>query len=321
MYSSLVRHIERFPEVDWNYVSLSSHPSVSLITLKTLKDKPWNWNLLTSHCNWNWYWIREFPDKPWCWRVISNSNHFNWNWVRELPDKPWCWEILSERADSFAIVKEFPDKPWSWYKLTLGAATTIDDMMENPNFPWTINQLLFTDVDEETVEFLRYFRSHYDADAWCDHTSRTPWKIIKANPDLPWVYWFVRFKNADEFDSEKDTPKLGLANWNWKHLSEMLDFSKVISKCTEFPWDFYYVSRNKTVSYKDVIKYPEYPWDHSAIQLEDEALEWRSANTIKRYWNRTVTDPQFSLCRRIVLGDLFGALDGRYHPGNDQGDN
>jgi len=318
MYSSLVRHINRFSGVEWNYVSLSSHPSVTLGVLKALKDKPWNWNLLTCHQNWNWNWVREFPDKHWNWRVISNSKHFTWNWVREFPEKPWCWRILSERVDDFTTVQEFPDKPWCWYTLTLGPATTIEDMMKNPNFPWTINELFFTEVDEEVLEFLRYFRSHYDASAWCDHTTRTPWKIIRANPDLPWVYWFVSFKSAYEFDAAKDTHKLSQDVWNWKHLSEILDFSTVISKNPHLSWDFECVSRNKTVSYKDVMKYPEFPWDHSSIKLDDEVNEWRAASTIKRYWNKVVTDPQFSMCRRVVLSDLFGALDGRNHPGDDE---
>jgi hypothetical protein len=320
MYSSLVRHINRFQDtVEWNYVSLSSHPYVTLITLKALKDKPWNWNLLTSHMNWNWNWVREFPEKPWNWRTISSSVYFTWDWVREFPEKPWVWTTLSEKASSIKIVKEFQDKPWDWYTLTLGADITIEDMVENPNFPWTINQLLFTDIDEDIIKFLRYYRSHYDVDAWCDHTARTPWKYIKNNSDLPWVYWFVKFKSGEN-DIEIHKLRVFTNQWNWKHISEMLDFKTVISKCMDLPWDFECVSKNKTVSYKDVIEYPEFPWNFNYIELNDEALEWNAANTIKKYWNRSVTDPSFSLCRKIVLGDLFGALDGRNHPCDDKRD-
>ena len=312
MYSSLVRHIHRFQEL--NYVSLSSHPYVTLVTLKKYNDKSWNWNLLTSHVNWNWNWVREFPEKPWNWRTISSSVYFTWDWVREFPEKPWFWSTLSEKADSIQTVKEFQDKPWNWYTLTLGNAITIEDMVENPNFPWTINQLLFTDIDDDiTLKFLRYYRSHYDLDAWCDHTARTPWKIIKMNKDLPWVYWFVKFESG-----EKDVKLSHHHQWNWKHLSEMLDFKSVISKHMDLPWDFECMSKNRTVSYKDVLKYPEYPWNYNYIHLNDEALEWDAANTIKRYWKRSVTDPSFSLCRKIVLGDLFGALHSRNHPCDDE---
>lgn len=308
MNSSLVRHIQRFPdENNWNYVSLSLHPDVSLTTLKTLKDKPWNWHLLTRNINWNWEWVREFPDKPWDWQMISSFEFFTWDWVREFPDAPWDWkdELSSEKIKGIENVLEFPDKPWNWYTLTLGNEITTKNMIENPNFPWTVNQLLFTEIDENEIEFIRYYRSHYDGDAWCDHTSRTPWSIIKKNMDLPWVFWFVRIRHPNEFE-ECDIKYLYTRKWNWKHLSEVLNFRKIVSVCVDIPWDFDALSKNKTVTYRDVLNFPDIKWNYNFIHLDIDKKEWNSANTIKRYWKKCVTDPSFALCRKIVLGDLFG---------------
>lgn len=305
--SELVRHLNRFKIVKWNWNSLSSHPSVNLQVLKDLRDKPWNWSLLTKNPKFSWMWVQEFPDKQWDWNFLSNSESFLWTWVREFPKAPWNWNVLSDKIINIQNVIEFPDAPWNWYKLTLCNQISVTEMVLNPNFPWTINQLLFVDIDDEFIKFLRFFRSHYDNIAWKDHTSRTPWKIIKQNMDLPWDLMFLRLKSSDEFTKEDihflDENKNSL---DWNHLSEMLDFSTIISKCPDLPWNYYHVSKNKTVSYKDVLKFPNYEWDYSSIQLEDDRHEWNAANIIKKYWKKCATDPAYTMCKKLVLGHLMG---------------
>ena len=310
-----MRHVDRFQGVNWNWNSLSSHTSVNLQVLKSLRDKPWNWYILTKNQKFVWMWVQEFPDKAWDWNYISRCDSFSWNWVRELPKAPWNWNILSDRIIDVHTVKEFPDEHWNWYKLTLGSHISTCDMVAHPNLPWTINELLFVDVDDEIITFLRFFRSHYDQDAWKDHTSRATWKIIKQNRDLPWNLFFIHLKSCDEFSFDEDIHVLyenkNILNWN--HLSEILNFSKVISKCPDLPWNFDFVSRNKTVSYKDVVDFPDLKWDHSAICLDRDRREWNAANTIKRFWNRCVTDPQYVMCKNVLLGHLNSISIGGNH--------
>jgi hypothetical protein len=302
---ALIRHLQRFPDVDWNWSLLSVHRDVNLKTLKTLSDRPWNWSLLSKNPKFVWMWVREFPEKPWDWNYLSTMDKFTWNWVREFPTKPWDWKILSERIVDMNTIKEFPDSPWNWYTLTLGDKTQISDILKNPNFPWRINELMFVAVDEEIIHFLRFYRSHYDFDAWSDHTSRTPWKLIKQNTDLPWNLYFLNIHSHDEF-VEDDIHYLyeNRNNLNWQHLSQMLDFKKIISKCLGLPWDFFQVSRNKSVSYHDVLTFTDCDWDYNIIQLDDEKKEWNAANVIKRFWKRAVTDPERNLCRKLLMKDL-----------------
>lgn len=303
---ALVRHIQRFHDVDWDWRVLSLHSYVNLKTLKTFHEKPWNWGLLTKNPKFVWMWVQEFPDKPWNWRHLSESKKFIWNWVRELPNKPWNWNILTDRIDGMQTLKEFPDKPWNWYTLTLGEHTTVRDMLNNPNLPWKINELLFTDIDEETLTFIRFYRSHYDVDAWCDHTERTPWKMIKENFDLPWILMFVRV-TRDDFTDERDVKKFlydSSLSWNWTYLSETLDFKKVIVKYMDLPWDFNALSNNKTVTHKDVLNFPEIQWNYNILCLDDDVKEWTAANIIKKYWKRCITDPEYYMCRKVLLEDL-----------------
>lgn len=298
MYSSLVRHVKRFPKYKWE---LSFHPNVTMSVLKELQDYEWNWNHLTNHKNWSWDWIREFPDKPWDWDWLSESPYFTWNWVREFPDKPWDWKVLSIRVSDISVLKEFPDKPWDWYDLTLSPGVKISDIRQTPNLPWNINELLFTVVDEEIVDFIRFYRSHYDKSAWSDHSSRTPWSLVRLNADLPWNFNTIRIRKSEEFQ-ECDIHFLYMSNdWDWNHLSSVLDF-KIILKCIkDFPWNFEYVSRNKTVKYTDVLSNPDLPWNYNFIQLDFEVVEWNAANVIKRYWKKVVSDPSYEMCKRVLM--------------------
>lgn len=303
---AFVRHIQRFPGVEWDWCVLSSHPCVNLRALKTFPEKPWSWGILTKNPNFVWLWVQEFPDKPWNWRFLSECSKFKWDWVREFPNKSWNWNVLTHKIDGISTVREFPDKPWNWYNLTIGSNTEISDIMNNPNMPWTINELLFTKVDDEILQFIRFYRSHYDVDAWCDHTERTPWKIIKQNFDLPWILNCVRFTHedfTDECDVKKFLYDYELA-WNWTHLSEMLDFNKVIVKYMDLPWDHRAFSRNKTVSYKDVMIFPEIQWNYNILCLDCDVKEWNAVSIIKKYWKRCITDPGYHMCRKVLLEDL-----------------
>jgi hypothetical protein len=311
---ALIRHIHRFPGVDWDWQVLSLHPSVNLKVLKTFPNRSWSWALLTKNPNFVWLWVQEFPNKPWNWRHLSESTSFNWSWVREFPNKSWNWNILSDKIDGISTVKEFPDKPWNWYALTIGPKTEISDILGNSNLPWKINELLFTKIDEEIISFIRFYRSHYDVDAWCDHTARASWKLIKANLDLPWVLSFAKV-SADDF-SEEDVRYLYEPSftWNWNHLSETLDFNKVIIKCIDLPWEHNALSRNKTVTHKDVMKFPEIRWNYNVMCLDGDVKEWNASNTIKKFWKRCVTDPAYTMCRKILFEDLNsiqGMLPGR----------
>jgi hypothetical protein len=312
----LVRHINRFQEVSWNWNSLSLHPSVNLQVLKKLRDKPWNWYLLTHNPKFVWMWVQEFPDSKWDWNRISKSDLFTWNWVREFPKAHWNWNLLSDKILSVETIKEFPDASWNWYKMTLGPVITVNEMVETPNFPWMIEELLFVDVDEEIVRFLRFFRSHYDEEAWQDHTSRAPWNIIIQNMDLPWNLFFVRLKSTDTLDTRLLYERG--SEFDWNHLSEVLNFSTVISMCPDLPWNFAYVSRNPSVTYKDVISFPTMPWDYNSVRLDRDRLEWNSANTIKKFWKRCVTDPVYQMCRKVVLGHLMSISVGGHNICEDE---
>ncbi len=306
--------IHNHPNVKWNFKNLSSHTHVYFQTLKDFENADWNYDTLVDHPNFSWHWVREFPEKPWNWRLLSSNRYFTWNWVREFPNKPWNWDKLSERGmSSIDILLEFPDKPWNWYSLTLSNEITIEDIMNHPNLPWTINELMFTFVDDEGIEFIRMFRSHYDRIAWIDHSAHTKWSLAKKHMDLPWVYAVLIM---DEFNPVTDTHYLYELDWDFSYLSSVLDFEKVISKCPDIPWNYALVSKNPTVRYEHIALYPEIQWNLETIQLDSEIRRNRAASVIQRHWRRCVTDPSYEMCKKVLLKVLDEILPVKLH--NDE---
>lgn len=302
MNTALVNHIHKYPDFKWNFDILSSNPYVTLATLKKFEHADWNYTTLSKHPNFSWNWVRELPSMPWDMRILIEHPNFSWNWVCEFPNRNWNWHILSQKINDIEIVKKFPDKPWNWYILTLCNQIGFNDMLHNPNLPWLINELLFTVLDDDNIEFLRYYRSHYDSISWYDHTARASWKIIKNNLDLPWVISEIRFSSNDEFEIDDIQYLYSLHGWNMKHLSEMLDFKTIIMNTPDLKWDYKLISKNKSVTYRDVNSTPQ--WDLHFINLDLHIKETRAANIIKKQWKESITNPAHALCRRIVLTDL-----------------
>lgn len=301
MNSELVRHMRRFPDTEWNFRKLSHHPNLTLSVLKEFPNEQWDfYNGVSRNKNWNWGWVRHYPDKNWNWFVFSESNYFTWDWVFEFPDKPWDWNILSDNA-TVNVLKKLPNKPWNWTKITLSENTPVKDMIETPYFPWKINDLLFTFIDEEEIKFIRFYRSHYDENAWSDHTNHTPWSIIKCNLDLPWDIRFITM--IDKFDESDIKYLYTIKGWNMDYMSEVLSID-IISKCPDLPWNMDTVSKKPNSNYKKV----NLKWNMHVINLDFERKEWFAASIIQRYWRKCATDPSYSMCKKLVLFELKDAL-------------
>lgn len=291
MNSELVRHIKNNPHVHWNFQTLSKHPNVTLSVLKNFEKENWDWNILTYHKNWNWEWVRCFPCAKWNWYFLSSSMYFSWNWVKELPDAPWNWTVLSSRIDGIQTIKDFPCSPWDWYILTLHEKTSLKDMMETSYFPWRVNSLLFRCIEDEEIEFIRFFKSHYDKDAWEDHTQHTLWSTIKKNLDLPWVPQCIV---VDTFESE-DLHLL--KGWNMNHLSEVVPLD-IIMKNPGVDWNMNIVSQRSGVNY---IHFPNFMWNMHTVNLDFDKIRWFAAMKIQRYWKRCVSDPSYMVCKNRLI--------------------
>lgn len=285
---------------------VSAHKSLSLSFIKAnLYTRVWNWDAISQNPNFSWHWVREFPNEAWNWSILSKNPNFIWKWVDEFPEKEWDWNILSKKANDVNIVNMYKDKPWNWLILTLSEDIPTEDILRYPEFPWTVNSLFFTEVTDFEISFLRHFKDSYDAIAWKDHTNHSSWKVIRKNMDLPWVFNDV---THSEFTSE-DIPILIHYRdiWDWKILSRCVPFY-IINETQDLPWDHEEISKNATVDIFHVRKCNWVKWNLAHVSLDAEVHLWNAAQTIKRYWKRCATNPEYTMCKKLVMREIESIL-------------
>ena len=67
--------LEKYPDKDWNWETISQLPDISFNDIKKHLDWPWDWNNGVSYNpNLTLEWLESFPDKDWSWETISNKN-------------------------------------------------------------------------------------------------------------------------------------------------------------------------------------------------------------------------------------------------------
>jgi hypothetical protein len=260
--------------------------------LKELPTAPWSWREIPDCEAFTFKWVQAMPDSPWQWDILHNHEDFNLEWVAEFPDKPWnmfrisCMPYLSD-------LKQYPMIRWDWSAVTHSSPVTTRQMMEN-NYPWDFSELSFDDVNEEDIEFIRHFRNRFDDSDWTDFTVHTDWRLIKANPDLPWNWYYIEPEDFEPDDIKYLVEHRDTINWN--KMSIMLPY-KLILKHPELPWEVEWLSMNDTVGWYDLDTRDD--WDYSFVPCEPvESLirKWVAANTIKRQFKESISDPMYIMC-------------------------
>jgi hypothetical protein len=297
MFMSLKRY--RIPlEAD-----LSEHASLSISFLKeTYMTRHWNWSVICLNPNFGWYWVQQLPDAPWNWRILTRLSFFSWKWIDEFPDADWDWAHLSKKVPGIEMVQKYIGKPWDWEKLTQSEAIPVEIMMKFSDLPWTVNQLLFTQIGLPELRFIDMFSERYDHDAWIDHTDRVQWSIMKQAMHLPWYFTRVDPASFEESDlpllvSRKD-------EFDWHAISRTMDLA-IIKRYPDLPWIHDGISMNAAVSLKDIHDIGWVRWNLVHVSFKDEARLWHAANVIKKYWKRAACDPSYVMCRKILAYECY----------------
>jgi hypothetical protein len=86
-----IRIIDSYPDINWDWRSISKN---QLITMNTVK---------------------KYSEKPWCYRTLSKLRDLDFNFVQENIEKDWDFDSLSRRYDlKKEVVISNMDKPWDW---------------------------------------------------------------------------------------------------------------------------------------------------------------------------------------------------------------
>lgn len=282
-----------------DFINLSTHPDLTLDTLKEFKDEDWDWTNMMFHKNFNLKWLRVFPNKPWDWYNMHTSIKFRIFWISLFPNADWNEREISRRA-TIRDLKRFPQFNWDWEEVTCCSNISVQQMVNNPTLPWQFGNLGFTRILHQEIAFIRFFIDRFTPANWIDFTLTTPWIIIKTNIDLPWDYHWVRFESYEIIESDLEIFSQNIQRWNWEYLSMNVPVDFII-KYPHLPWVHDMVSQNKTLRFKHLRE--PFQWDYSLVPCEpifDIVLKWHSANVIKRAWRDAIANPEYKMCRERI---------------------
>ena len=272
----LIRHIEKYPDFNWNWSQLSRHMDLNELVIQKYKDKPWNWKSLANHEN------------------------FNFGWVKATMDKPWNWTQLSLRV-TMKDVLENRNRKWRWRELTVNKNITFDDIIENPTLPWHFHEIGLYNLEQVDIKFLKFFRNKFNMDDWSAHTYNASWTIIKNNLDLPWDTSAIRFHKGDICTQDDINILVIMDDVDWDRLSIVVPFS-LIKANRKLPWVWRNVSKNSTLTHHDIVAMV--PLDYNLVPLEpisEFSERWFAAKRIQRCWRRCIADPSYVACRNRLL--------------------
>lgn len=257
----LMELVNKYPDMNWDWVGLSMNPNITYDDIKTNPDKPWNRPGFTYNPNivikspklTIWKLIKSlFTRKPdpieFIQPITYEYNTFQYKYDKAInvachmetyPDKTaFDWYNISKHSGTiFANVKAYPNKPWDWVGISQNPNITIEDVKSMPDKPWNWTFL----SRNETM---------------------TP-EIVEANPDIPWSWYSLSQNPSLSIKLVKNNLD---KTWNWFYVSKNPGITlRDIKENLNIPWDWEGVSMNINITFNDVQSNPDLPWDREHI--------------------------------------------------------
>lgn len=249
-----------------NIIEMSFHPDVTLDVLLENKDKPWAFHNLHEHPN------------------------FTFEWVYHFQNRFWNWNKLSQKA-TIKDLRKYPDFLWNWDIIT--AKTHYKTIMENSDLDWSFGNICFSTITEYHIPFLEMFVERIPNWKWSRFSHCVDWPVFKKNMHLPWFWNASNVHIKTEDFLEDDIPILQEYDilFNWVKLTMIVDVT-IINAHPNLPWVTEFLQWNKTT------------WNTKCEPVEECVRKWVAANTIKKYWKKSISDPSFKMCRKRLIKEF-----------------
>lgn len=230
------------------------------------------------------------PNKSWGFHVMHDHPNFTFEWVEHFQDRFWNWNRLSYMAD-VETLKKYPYFSWNWDIVT--SKMDIQTIMKNKDLEWSFTRLYIEHVSETHIPFLEMFIDRLPPWKWRHLARCTTWPVFKKNMHLPW-FWYasdVPIKTEEFLKCDVEILKEYDILFNWVKLTMIVDVN-IINEHSELPWVREFLSWNKTT------------WVTKIESIEECVRKWSAANTIKRHWKLSISDPNFKLCKQRLIKEF-----------------
>lgn len=195
--------------------------------------------------------LTEFPDEEWHWNSLSSNPNMTIEYVISNLEKPWNWYRLSYTLKvTTKYVLENSHLPWNYSALSRNSSFSISDVETSPCIDWdwdVLSSVLILSIDD--------INRHFDKWNWTElaRNSCIVHEYIEAFPNLLVSPTTLR-------TNVSRSPSINIADissstihWDWRELS-MSQYipTDYIRKNPELPWDYYLISYNPNLRFKDI---------------------------------------------------------------------
>nr|WIE95304.1 hypothetical protein [Microctonus hyperodae filamentous virus] len=239
----------------WNFLNLSRNPSITWNLIeKTLKQHQLNSDPeLVEH--------DEFFDRYAfkIWDFDELSKHPNVTWIN----------IISTLNEQYVT--------WNWKNISKNPNITIDIVLENPLYNWSIETLIgensnitWNIVESNPQLFSKNVLRHFSKNPNLTLT------ILQQNSHIDWDFDAISFnQKAFSMDMLYNFPN---KNWNYSGLSQQKSLTwEYVRENIEKPWNFTFLSVLPNFTYDILYDNFQYPWDYKQFQLYNPSLTWELA--------------------------------------------
>lgn len=228
------------PDFDWDWVELSrnKHLNFDSPILQRFKNEL-HWTIISKRSDENFI-LEHLFDFDWDFTILSSEKNDSFIKAALSQDngiaaKGWNWGILSERLDELFIINHLLDFNWDFSVFStkksedfIKSALNTDNETNQKNWNWNI---LTERLDEHFIS---------------EHLL-----------DFDWDFAVLSTKKSNDFikNGLKQKSEVLAKNWNWKHLTKILDKAFIVQHLTIISekWDWSHLTREK-FSKDEIIK-------------------------------------------------------------------
>jgi len=238
-------------------------------------------------------------DKPWCWEHISANPNIKWEDVIQNPNLPWKFEYLSRNPNiTWEIIKENKQNPlndWNYDQLSKNPNITLKFVLDHQEIPWLYTNILknksvtYMDI-VDNIEFFKTKLISNEENLYYYYISKNPnitISNVNNNPLKKWNYKFLSKHiniSWDKLNVNRDWSYYYLSrnpNMLGEDMKDIIMLDKYMEGYLQNPnlgiiifsidnliknnlsdLHFSYLSKNPKLTFEDVEKNKERPWDY-----------------------------------------------------------
>lgn len=210
--------IKLYPSEKWNFELLSENPALRWEIVNMFDRSVWDIKKLMLNPGLSFTNALELCEGNYDAKILGNRHDLSWSFVMEHADLPWDKRYLSTKAP-IAVIKENPNFGWTVVDVICNSNLTLDDVKPEwfkhwktliSRFGWKYVEKFRTDENAHIWDW-RWIMSVLHINMWViDNIPEAKLDTIKANR---YVYWDVIMKYPDE-------------RWNVKYALNMRDCPK-----------------------------------------------------------------------------------------------